>query len=233
MTLSELKELFEEITGRHDLVSSGATLNATWFINKGIRWLEKTYPLKNTRADYKVDLAADNWYVRLNNCQAVYNVYVVDGDGRTALTLRSKEHMYDKYGEDFSNLDTGAPVDYCPTVQRDASSTQTSTYEDYSSAAASMKDYNGLVVLPPADTTYTIIVDGDFFSEELVNPTDSNFWSQNAPLAVALAASLMLDKVYRNREGAAASKANIYDEIEGDLKNIAWEEAANAIEGNG
>ena len=78
MSLAVVKELFEEVTGRYDLAQATGYLNATWLINQGIRWLEKTYPLKNTKATYVVDIAADQWYVRLNHCQAVHRVWLTE-----------------------------------------------------------------------------------------------------------------------------------------------------------
>ena len=234
MSLEVVKELFEEVTGRHDLVISTNNVNAVWLINQGIRWLEKTYPLKNTSSTYKVDLAADTWYIRLNHCQTITSVWVTDSDkDRTKLEVRSKSYMLSNYGEEFGELDTGKPIDYCPTVNRAALSTQTSTYDSYASDLTSMKDYNGLIVLPPADETYSLLIEGEFFSEDLVDDDDENFWTENCPMATALAASLMLDFVYRGKEGASAGKSNIYDLIEGDLKNVVWEEAATADQGKG
>ena len=105
MSLAVVKELFEEATGRYDLTVATGYLNSVWLINKGIRWLEKRYPLKNTRANYKVDIVADTWYVRLNHCMAIYAVYRIDSEGnRTALNLRSKEYILKNYGEQFGDL---------------------------------------------------------------------------------------------------------------------------------
>jgi len=234
MSLAVVKELFEEVTGRYDLAQATGYLNATWLINQGIRWLEKTYPLKNTKATYAVDIVADQWYVRLNHCQAVHRVWLTDSDKeRARLEVQTKEYMRYVYGEEFGEVTNGAPKDYCPTVNRAALSTQTSTYDSYVTDLTSMNDYNGLIVMPPADATYSLLIEGEFFSEELSDDADENFWTQNVPMAVALAASLILDLMYRNKEGASAGKSDIYTMIEGDLKNVVWEEAATASEGNG
>lgn len=49
-------------------------------------------------------------------------------------------------------------------------------------------DYHGIIVVPAADTNYTVIASGDFMPLELSNDSDTNFWSDEYPHILIMAA---------------------------------------------
>lgn len=63
--------------------------------------------------------------------------------------------------------------------------------------------YNSIIIVPPPESSdMTIQVEGLFYSDELVNDIDQNFWSTNHPLTLVHAALMLLEETYRNTEGA-------------------------------
>jgi hypothetical protein len=48
--------------------------------------------------------------------------------------------------------------------------------------------YSGIIVIPPADTDYTVMAGGNFLPVTLSGDTDTNFWSDEYPGLLVMAA---------------------------------------------
>lgn len=64
--------------------------------------------------------------------------------------------------------------------------------------------YQSIILMPPADKTYTANVFGLFYSSVLVNDTDQNFWTVNYPNLLTNAALREMEIHYRNTAGEMA-----------------------------
>lgn len=239
MSLELNKSLFEESTGRRDLILADDSFNWLWFMNQAIKWLDKTYPLKSNQRHYLFDTSDGQYYQRLNDVRAVYEVHLTNSsDGRIELEKKSLNWLKSKYASDFNSLDTGTPKYFAPVIMG-LSQAQTvaesigTTYEDYADYLTTETDINGLLFLAPADEVYTIDVFGSMKSPELTLTRADNVWTTNHGMIVALTCRLMLEKFYANSEGFNSTKRLIDDEIWGNLADEIAEEAYEYDQGRG
>lgn len=73
----------------------------------------------------------------------------------------------------------------------------------------------GLVFLPPAQEGMELEVLGAFEQPELKLDTDTNYWTEEQPIILVMAACRSLEMSYRNKEGVADWEAAIKGEILG------------------
>lgn len=216
LDLAGVRWKFYKMSGRADLVKSideaGETCadnGADFFINRGIRYLDSLQdtPMARKRAIFQ--MVAGEYFTEMPDCRTVDRVYAIKSDGvRTLLLKVDLEWLRENYAKSFETVDRGAPLYYAPNVNQVASQNLGDTNADY----AGMFDWEdliqgyaagakGILVMPPVDSTFTISVYGKFFSAELVNDTDSNFWASEYPDLVVMAASRLTEVMMRNSEG--------------------------------
>jgi hypothetical protein len=107
---------------------------------------------------------------------------------------------------DPSARESGTPLYYSPCITR---------YVPENSTALSMEAFVGLVDIPagnaqeynaillnvPTDTKLTVQINGLFYSAELINDTDENYWSAAHPLLLYTAAMRAIEVTNRNTQG--------------------------------
>lgn len=93
--------------------------------------------------------------------------------------------------------------------------------------------YNGIVLMPPSDSTYAIEIEGHFYSATLTNDTDETFWTVQHPTLLYAAVMRELEIIHRNTEGRKDWEAAIQSMMVGlDMDGVAEESSdANVMEG--
>lgn len=209
MTLSEIRNLFIEISGRNDLIQAGTAVGADFFINEGCKELDRRLFGGKNEASYIVDLDAGQIVVPIPNCRVVRNVVIYNTSEKTTLEKAdSLQEMRDYYDEPKASKTAETPYVFFPISARPypnvlvaSSYNQTWVLEDI--LEDGHENFSAILISPPPDlATYTLRVDGVFYSDELQNDGDYNFWTIKEPLAVVHAAMLKLEQTYRNMEGA-------------------------------
>lgn len=232
MTLSEMRELFVEVTGRKDLEDTSNTISANWYIQRGSKYLDKNFPSPFSKAWIKKDLDEDEYSIELNYCRAVFQIYATDTDNvRYLITKKSLRWWKENYDPDGTS---GNPEYWAQAVTRLAPEqfdltagdyTDEFTYDTDDHLFGDSFEKSLLLFSPMADETYTISILGRFDSTPLTEDTDSNFWSNEYPDALVFAAALTMERMYRNREGASAWLDAIQDELKGMEDDIAENES--------
>ncbi len=209
MVLSEVRNLFIELSGRNDLLQEGTAVGADFFINEGCKELDRRLFGGKNEGSYLVDLEVGQIVVPIPNCRIVRGVTVYNTSEKIKLEkAESLQEMKDYYDEPKANKTAETPYVYYPISARPYPNTlvasnynQTWALEDIMEDGH--EDFSAILISPPPDlATYTIRIDGVFHSDELQNDGDFNFWTIKEPLAVVHAALMKLEQTYRNMEGA-------------------------------
>jgi hypothetical protein len=228
MVLSEVRALFIELSGREDLLQPGTAVGADFFINEGSRELDRRHYGINakTTGRYPVDLDVGQILIPLPSCRAVKKVFIYSASEKTELVKASDvSEIRNYYDEPKANKTSGSPIVYYPINARPfpgtisiSSYNQTWAFEDI------MEDghegFNSILISPPPDSPYTMIVEGLFYSDELVNEGDYNRWTIEHPLTLVHASLFKLEQTYRNTEGAKdweAAMDAVLDQLNADI----------------
>ena len=119
MNLSEIRDLFVEISGRADLVQTGATLTADQLIREASKELDRRLFGGKTEGRYTVDITAGQILVPIPYCRAIKDVWLYSSTGKTRLSKAdSAREMKEYYSEDKNNLTPDTPAVYYPINAR-------------------------------------------------------------------------------------------------------------------
>lgn len=226
MSLLAVRNKFLEITGRQDLVTPGMAIGADSLINAGQKMLDRMLDGGKSYARYHVDLDTSQILVPLPGCRAVKKVYVGSATERNYLDKVDQYYLRDYYNEPIASLTLGEPSYYALVHARPypgevvpSEYNQEWLFDDVIDRGH--EQFNSILIMPPPDTdTYTLEVWGLFYSDTLVNDTDTSYWTEQHEMLLVHAAVFQLEQLYRNSEGMKAALEAIKmetDEINKDL----------------
>ena len=210
MTLVAVREQFVKYSGRYDLVvntSAWANNGADAFIQAGQHWLDETFEIAKKEATWYKTLAAGDWYALVPSCRAIHEVWMsTNTDGKWQLEKNLWNELRLDNETDPASIDRGSPLVYVAASARTVPETDavtviakygTTTY----SAAVNNFAYQGLIWLPPTDVVATLEVLGNFYQDFLSVDTDKNYWTEQRPFVLTLAACRSIEMSYRNLQG--------------------------------
>jgi len=212
MTLAQIRANFVAKTGRNDLVAGDGTTDdgANFFINAGLRLLDTLQDNPYTKRRYMKDVVSGAYTLSFQYCRSVEKVWMSNANQRYELTgPMSEEWIRRNYEVAIADIATGVPVYYCTNVIKLAPSQIDETLVGFTDATYDKGDivygrdwtYTGILFMPPADGTYTATVYGKFFTERLAEDANTNYWSNEYPDLLVMAAMAELELFNRNREG--------------------------------
>lgn len=221
MTLIELRKLLCEQSGRFDLVVDYAAGNfsnepigggADFYIQAGQKMLDSMpHQSRHGLGTLYVKLPSGAVSVAFKDSRWIDNVFVMDaaqsvGATRTQLSKRATADLYVTYSSLPSQLASGTPLYYAPHSMRllpnGASIADLQSLTGFIDVPTSdSATYSGLLTYPPADKDYALAIRGAWWSPKLANDTDSNFWSEEHPDLLLMAAYYKMECVYRNTQG--------------------------------
>lgn len=119
MTLDELRQALVEQSGHTGLVTdaegadysdkSGLLTNATYYLNSGLRWLNRLWGTPGQARFYETTLAQGDWALQVPNLRHARHVYIHDGTTRYRLLYRPLSWLKKMYDEPFDNVDEDRP----------------------------------------------------------------------------------------------------------------------------
>lgn len=211
MNLRQVRLKFRDISGRYDLVSAdGTDLGADFFINAGIRHLDRRSNFQKSVGRYFAKVAAGVSRVDTPRTRAITEVWAATREERWQLELKRWQDLRASYTEPWASITTGVPRYYSPTYLRPVPEKLTNvelTALDWVTGYMDVVTdgthelYNSVLVLPPLNAEMMIEVVGLFYSDALSLDTDTNMWTDLWPELVVQAACLELEKVHRNTQG--------------------------------
>lgn len=198
MNLLEIRTQFIKESGRFDLVVNTTTFadnGADYYIRAGQRFLDGLATNRKRQKELVVTLGQGTFSRYLTGVVAADSVLVKSATGSFYLNRMSIKDLREKYGYEAGcegDIEQGAPVDYAVVTGRTNSSLR-------------MEEQQAqpfLVFMPPLDGDYTFVIETMSYSEALNDNEDYNFWSMVYPHTLIQAAHYMIERAYRNTEGA-------------------------------
>lgn len=242
-----IRNKFVELSGRYDLINNDQTDNgADFFLNAGQKYLDRMMSSGKAMARYPLQLTAGVYVAYCAGLRAVKEVWIADVDGKTQLEPVSMNWLRNEYSESFATVPYGVPKYYAPAVFRPFPDTATggdlTGMYDTGDLLVDGTHFqmNGIVIMPPPETPYTLSIFGLFYSPTLYATLAAGVWTQSAsywtevhPDTLIAAALFKLEGFYRNSEGAKDFKATVMDDVTGLDHDLVEEELAGSLQMGG
>jgi len=231
MNLLDIRQEFIEKTGRTDLAttSTGSSENydvdagADFYIKAAIRTLDRMQENSSSEAYFSANLAVGASEVKVIDCRNISQVWIVTTDGQTKLEWMNYEELMTEYPK-LTTTTSGTP-EYWSSYNKVLSPRQRFSGDDYGNRT--------VVVMPPTNAAVEVQVYGKFYSSDLVDNVDENFWSVVHPDILIMAAMQEVEGFYRNTEGYADFERIVQKKLRGIDVDLASIDAADAIEMEG
>lgn len=203
-----MRTKFRELSGRFDLVNSDYSDNgADFFINEGRKFLDRLDETQKSWASCFRLLETGHFSVSFPYCRAIKEVYVASISGRWQLEKKCIQDMIEGYLTGLpSSREVGTPLYFSPCITRYVP--ENATIADIESfigyveiPAGSAHEYNSIMLNIPTSERLTVIISGLFYSAELVEDTNTNYWSEVHPMLLYMSAMRQVEIVNRNTQG--------------------------------
>lgn len=209
MNLLQIRTKFRELSGRVDLVNDDYSDNgADFFINEGRKYLDRLNETQKSWGTCFRIIEIGGFSTTFPYCRAIKEVWVASiAEGRWQLEKYRLQDLIEGYltGLPSSRTD-GIPLYYSPCITRYIP--ENATVEDIESfigfveiPSGNAYEYNSIMLNVPTDAQLTVIINGLFYSMELVNDIDTNYWSAQHPLLLYMSAMRHVEVVNRNTQG--------------------------------
>ena len=217
---------FRELSGRFDLVDAlGVDQGAGFFINEGRKFLDRLHETQKSWGTVFRFVNVGFYSAQFPHCRAIKEVYAATTTARWQLEKKNIQDLINEFllGNP-STRETGIPLYYSPCITRYIPESATPlSIESFAGwveiPSGNAHEYNAILLSIPASEKITIQVNGLFYSSELINDTDENYWTAVHPMLLYMAAMRMVEVTNRNTQGVKDWEAS----IEADLKTIGYD----------
>ena len=208
MNLLELRKLFRQLSGRFDLVNEdGSDNGANFFINEGRKFLDRLDETKDSESTHFATIPLGHFSLSFPYCRAVRNIWVATTSARWFLKRKHLKDLIATYLTTLpSSLSVGTPLYWAPCVTRLPTNELTVANVDaivgyMDVPSGSTPDFNAIILDVPTEQSLTVGITGLFYSNELVEDTDTNYWSSSHPFLLYMSAMRALEINNRNTQG--------------------------------
>jgi hypothetical protein len=208
MNFLQMRLKFRELSGRFDLVDpAGVDLGAGFFLNEGRKFLDRLDETQKSWGTAFRFLGIGKYAVQFQHSRAIKEVWAATTVDKWQLEKKNLQDLINGYLlENPDSRSTGLPLYYSPCITRIVPENQPiNSFESFLGwvdvSAGNAHEYNSILVNAPTDQKLTIMINGLFYSAELVNDTDENQWSVSHPLLLYMAAMRQIEVVNRNTQG--------------------------------
>lgn len=220
MNLLQIRTKFREISGRFDLVNEDFSDNgADFFINEGRKFLDRLDETQKSWGTCYRSLGVNQYYAIFPYCRAIKEVWVATTTARWQLEKRNLQDLVVGYlSGNPATRSSGTPLYYSPCISRYIpenvpSSEMEAVIGFVENLSGSGHFYNAVLLNAPASEVMTVMINGLFYSHELVNNTDENYWSGAHPMLLIMSAMRQLEIVNRNTQGVNDWTSAIMTEV--------------------
>ena len=210
MNYLQMRELFRSLSGRFDLVGDTPTFTNTgagFFLNEGRKYLDRLDETQKSWGTCFRFMELGFWSVQFPYCRAIKEVWAATTSERWQLEKKSIQDLMAGYLTGLpSSRTTGTPLYFSPCISRYVpENIPASSFEAFLGwidiPAGNSHEYNAILVSVPTSAKLTVQINGLFYSAELVNDTDENYWSSVHPMLLYMAAMRQVEVVNRNTQG--------------------------------
>jgi len=206
---------FGEITGVPD---------ARWYIRQACDFLDSQQENPQQTATHVEDISSGDFIIDLENCRAVNSVYIKQtGEDRVKLERATFEYVLENYTDRLTDSTSDTPSFFAIVDPRQVPA----QFEDAVNATDAewlisglSEDTTRIVLMPPADGDYTVVVHGLFNSTTLTADDDTNWWTINKPWIVVWTAKFILEGSLRSADGMKDLMAFIQPYLTGIDKDL-------------
>jgi hypothetical protein len=220
MNLLQVRQLFRTTSGRYDLVNDdGSDNGANVYLNEGRKFLDRSNETKKTWGSHFSFIEIGGFSTSFPQCRAIKEVWVATLTARWQLEKMKYQDLIATYMTQLpSGIESGSPLYYSPIISRyipeNLTAQQLSAFTGYVDVqAGDFHEYNSIIVMPPTSEKLLVEVKGFFYSLELVNDTDENYWSIISPMALIMSAMRYIEILNRNTEGVKDWERSIATEL--------------------
>jgi hypothetical protein len=220
MNLLQVRQLFRNLSGRFDLVNvDGSDNGANFFINEGRKFLDRLDETKKSWAAVFRYMETGFWSVQFPYCRAIKEVYAATSSERWQLEKVDLQDLMEGYLTGLpSSRTTGTPTYFSPCIGRYIPEQLPSNLAEAVTGwvdimSGNAHEWNAILVDVPASEKLTIQVHGLFYSMELVNDTDENYWSICNPMMLYMSAMRQIEVANRNTQGVKDWESAIRTEV--------------------
>jgi len=215
MDLFGIRRMFRGLSGRYDLADDDTVGIVNFMINEACRNLDRLTEHQKTWGVHFELAAIDAFKVDIPYCRSIKEVWVGDSsENRWQLTKMNLQDIIYTYLR--ATPDSGEPSYYSPVITRkipvDADLSAFSAYMNYMDTSTDLaNNFNAVVILPPTSAELLVEVRGLYYSNELVEDADENYWTTVHPLTLLKAVMRELEVFNQNR-----TKTQAWDEALGN-----------------
>lgn len=205
MNLLQIRKKVIQLSGRYDLVEDTVDWSdngADFFINEGVKYLDRLITTQKSYANAFAILDVGQYLVTFPYCRAIKEIWVASTTVRWQLYKKPLQDILANYNTGLvTGLTNGVPLYYSPCVSR--TSPETISSEDRLTLSPFIEippkiggDSNAILTNIPSSEKLAVEIKGLFYSMELVEDTDSNYWSEVHSLLLCKAALRAIDSIY-------------------------------------
>lgn len=206
MNLLQQRALFRKLSGRFDLVNEDFSDNGVdIFMNEGGKFLDRLDETQKSWATRFAPLALGELYVTFPYCRALKEVWAASPTtGRWQLEKKNLQDLIEGYLTALpAEMTSGVPLYYSPCITRSVPpSAVLNSFEEFMGyVGVAGNEYNAILVSVPTDEAITLILQGLFYTPQLVNDEDSNYWSDEHPLLLYMSTMRQIEVTNRSTQG--------------------------------
>lgn len=208
MNLIQFREFFKTTSGRDDLVNIDFSDNgADVYINEGRKYLDTLDENQKSWASAFRFIQPNKYMATIQYCRSIKEVWAANLTARWQLTKMNMQDLVSEYlTGNPAERTSGTPEYYTPTITRyipeDIASADFESFCQWVEIpSGNAHEYNTILLNVPTEEKIVVEVKGLFYSNELVEDTDENYWSVVHPLLLYMAAMRYIEVVNRNTQG--------------------------------
>ena len=220
MNLLQLRTKFRQVSGRADLVNVDFTDNgADFYINEGRKFLDRLIETQKTIASCFRFVPIDGFSAQFPHCRAIKEVWATSTSARWRLEKMNLSDLIADYLTGLpSSRTAGLPLYYAPATTRyipeDAGADDFEAFIGFVDIPeGNAHEYNSVLLNVPVEEKLSLEIKGLYYSMELVEETDENYWSVVHPLLLITATMRYLEVINRNTQGVNDWTASITTEM--------------------
>jgi len=230
MNLLEVRIKARELSGRYDLVEEDNSDNGMdFFIREGQRLLDRLGENQKSWASTFKFAEIGDYVISFQYCRAVKEVWVSSTTARWQLEKKSYQDILAEYlSGDPAELTNGAPLYYTPIITRhipkDVTALTIEAFLDFVEVPFGQNPtYNSIMFNIPTDEKLAVEIKGLFYSVELTEDTDYNYWSVNHPGLLIIAAFRAIEVFNQNQSKIESWEKAIASELKGISEDLVSE----------
>jgi len=220
MNYLQMRLKFRELSGRFDLVDSvGVDQGAGFYINEARKFLDRLDETQKSWGTCFKFLDIGKYSVQFPYCRAIKEVWAATTEAKWQLEKQNIQDLINGYLLGIpSGRSSGLPLYFSPCITRIIPENQpVSSFESFLGwvdiPSGNAHEFNSVLFSVPTESKLTIMINGLFYSAELVNDTDENYWSAVHPMLLYMATMRQIEINNRNTQGVKDWEASIGNDI--------------------